>query len=375
MKKNILVYPFDNEFNPILKHQNLLDEYQISNVVSLKGWGFCGKDAGESDNRSNLNYTVTNEFNDNLDQCDAVLFCETRTPVDFDKFIMPKVDTAVKKGKDIIFITELSESNLERVINTCNQYNVDFKYLYNNNTENFKKLEELTHFEQSILDINTPVIFIMGTSEKTNKFDIQLSLRENIMKKGYKISQVGSRRYCELLGFHSFPSFMYSVLDETSKIVMFNRYIKSIEINESPDIIIIGIPGGNMPFNDKFTNKFGIMSYEISQAVNPDICVFSSLYSEYNMDYFGKISNSTYYKLGYNIDCFNLSNNSFDWASSENNNKEVFLTINSNIVDEKIKDYSKLDTKVYNILNDDSANKMAEYLLDKLIKYAETEWM
>jgi peptide maturation system protein (TIGR04066 family) len=126
------------------------------------------------------------------------------------------------------------------------------------------------------LDIDTPVIFVLGTGERTNKFEIQLALRENMMKMGYKASQVGTREYCELLGFHSFPRFMFgNGISEISKIASFNRFIKSLERDECPDVIIIGVPRGIMPFNNRLPNGYGILAYEVSQAVTPDSTVYS----------------------------------------------------------------------------------------------------
>lgn len=369
--RKLMIYPYDDEFNPVLKHKDLLEGYRISEVVSLKGWGFCGKDAGITNARDKLGFLVTNEFADRLNQCDAVLFCETRIPVDFDKIILPKVDLAAKYGKSILFAAKLEGQDYDEVLRKCNENNVDFKYFHNGG----KVWDDgnIGRFEESLLDIFTPVIFVFGTSQRTNKFDIQLSLRKSFMDKGYRVSQIGSRNYCELLGFHSFPSFMSSNRSEDSKILMFNRYVKEIELTEAPDVIIIGIPGGVIPFNTKFTNKFGIFAYEVSQAVTPDASIFSSLYNEYRAEYFSMLSASVKYKLGYDIDCFNLSNNIFDWIDSDYNGKEVYVTVSADIVDEKLKDFDKLDTPVGNVLNDDSAERMAEFLMDKLAGYAETE--
>lgn len=126
----------------------------------------------------------------------------------------------------------------------------------------------------------------MGVTNKACKFEIQLSIRENLQSKGYKISQIGSRNYCEFLGFHSFPGFMYNRnLSESEKIILFNNYIKRLENDENPDLIVIGIPGGIMKRNDTFTSYFGIFAYEISQAVTPDYVICSTQYQDFKHEY------------------------------------------------------------------------------------------
>ncbi|MCS4481257.1 TIGR04066 family peptide maturation system protein [Clostridium botulinum] len=184
--------------------------------------------------------------------------------------------------------------------------------------------------------IQTPIIFVLGTGDRSGKFEIQLCLRENLMQMGYKVSQVGSRNYCELMDFHSFPQFMYSTeITEEEKVIYFNNFIKDIELNDNSDVIIIGIPGGIMPFNDKYTNGFGILAYEISQAVKPDAAVFTTLYEDYNKEYFESIDNTIKYKFGFEIDCYNLSNIQFDWMKFENLNEQFYITLDYNFISKR----------------------------------------
>ncbi len=127
--------------------------------------------------------------------------------------------------------------------------NIFIQYPLNKNYEICSYVDKL-----EIQEIKTPVIFVMGVGENAHKFEIQLSVRENLFNMGYKVSQVGSRNYCEMFNFHSFPEFMYSnMYSETEKIKLFNNFIKNIENQENPDVIIIGIPGTIMRINNKAT--------------------------------------------------------------------------------------------------------------------------
>ena len=95
------------------------------------------------------------------------------------------------------------------------------------------------------------MVFVASVIENTNKFDVQLGLRKFLQEEGYKVSQIGTKEYCELFGFHAIPEFMYAnQLSEADKIVWFNRICKSIELQEKPDIFIIGVPGATMVFNE-----------------------------------------------------------------------------------------------------------------------------
>ena len=224
--------------------------------------------------------------------------------------------------------------------------------------------------------IETPVIFILGIGEKTHKFHIQLTLRNYFLESGYKVSQVGSRNYCELFGFHSMPEFMYSYsISESSKIILFNNFIKELDILEKPDVIIIGIPGGIMPLNDVFTNKFGIMAYEISQAVTPDAAVFSIYFNNYQNEHFERLITSIRYRLGIHIDFFNMANIFFDWDRSRETKRMQYLTVESKLTDTRIKDYIDFHIPIYNILNDENSHKFSISVLNKLLEYGQRQYI
>ncbi|HEX2925349.1 MAG TPA: TIGR04066 family peptide maturation system protein [Ruminiclostridium sp.] len=265
-KTKIIVYPYDDQFTPILRRRELLRNYEVVGLVSPRGWGLNGRDAGQADNGSPLGLSITSDFDGSLELCDAVLFSESRTQLEFEQAFKPKVMKAIETGKDILFIFPLKEEIRNEISKACATRGVNFKYY----PEIRLAPQRIFGEDDLALELDTPVIFVLGTGERTNKFEIQLALRENMMKMGYKVSQVGTRGYCELLGFHSFPGFMFgNGISEISKISSFNRFIKGLEGDECPDVIIIGVPGGIMPFNNRLPNRYGILAYEVSQAVTP----------------------------------------------------------------------------------------------------------
>ncbi len=369
-KKKILIYPYDIEFCPVLRHAGILPGYTVAALVSPGGWGFTGRDAGRADRGDRLNINVSGDFDGSLDLCDTVLFTEALRPLDFEKYILPKAQMAAESGKDIIFLRSAEEKSFTLLKEICRKYNVRLTVL-----KDFE--EEYTYRDLEFFGlqkINTPVIFVTGLYERTQKFELQLSLREALSKLGYKVSQIGSRNYCGLLGFHSFPRFMYGTsLAEEKKIMAFNHYVKELEVREEPDVFIIGIPGGIMKINDTFTGRFGILAYEASQAIAPDAAVVSTFYEAFDSDYFQKIATSLKYKLGFDVSCFNLSNVKFDWEVSRENSKESYIMLDSSFIDKKKADFISLQTPVFNTLNNIDRTGMANFLIDTLAYYGEIE--
>ncbi|WP_024834414.1 TIGR04066 family peptide maturation system protein [Ruminiclostridium josui] len=364
-KQRLLVYPFDNDFLATIKHNELISEYEISKLVSPNGWGFVGKDAGSTGKCKETGIKVEGNFKEALGDCDAVLFIDSHLKLDFEKIVYPKMLETIKEKKNILCEIKVEDKIKKELAELASNNGVSCDFLGDNEVWSSPEKSE-------IYNVNTPVIFVLGVSERTSKFEIQLALRKRLIKEGYKVSQVGTKKYCELLGFHSMPSFMFgNNLSEPEKITLFNHYIKKMEKEEKPDVIIIGLPGGTMKFNNKYTCNYGITSYEISQAIIPDAAICSVLYADYKLTYFENIFKSLQYKLGFKVDCFNLSNYQFDLVRTESFGQMCYTLLDSTAVIQKIENLSGLETPVYNILDEDHADKMYNFILDKLSSYAE----
>lgn len=372
MTENMIVFPYNIQFAPILRYRELLRNYKITGLVSLNGWSLNGKDASHADEGEEIGILVENDFEKALQKCDTVMFTENQFKLNFDTVICPRLYKAIEANKNIICTIPICNERYNEIKDMCNVKGVYFKYYQEN--ELTKQYRELKYEEESLLKIETPVIFVLGISENTQKFEIQLSLRDKLTKMQYKISQIGSRHYCEILGFHSFPQFMLDkTVSESNKVIYFNRLIKKIENEENPDIIIVGVPGGIMPFNDQFTNRFGVLAYEVSQAVVPDIAIVSTIYEDFKREYFTALSDLIRYKLGFTVDYFNLSNFHLDFEKSKEERALSFTVVNSSFIDRKKDEFINLGNKVFNILNSDDKNRIACECIHKLSTYGEKQ--
>ncbi len=365
VQDKVAVYPYDRNFTSAIRHNKLLKNLNITGLISPNGWGISGRDAGYADGGNNIGIIVESEFDRISDLCETILFIQSENKIDFDKFILPQIKVSIERGKNIIYSVKHDIEHRCIINELCKDKGVKFKYF--GDREQYEDLKK-----NQLHKINTPVILVLGTGERTNKFEIQLSLREHLTNLGYKISQIGTKSFCELFGFHSFPEFMFTNSHvESDKILMFNNFVKKIEREENPDMIIIGVPGGVMSFNDMFTNYFGILAYEVSQAVSPDFTILSVLYGDYMPDFFDKISVNLKYRLGVDIDCFNVANTKINWEFSKALHKIQYVTLESKCVEMIKKKFLRLDIPIYNIINENESQKMADYLVDKMSTYAD----
>lgn len=353
MKRRALIYPYNSECAPIIKNRHLLVQHDIVYCVSPIGYGLHGKDASFGYGGETAGIIVTDEIVSW--DFDDLIICESTS--DFEDVIMPQIVSAAENSKNIILLYKINNKLLQKVKDICIKNNVKLTLLefIKVNTEKLKGGDE-------VLSINTPVIFVTSVIENTNKFDIQLCLRDHFINEGFRVSQLGTKQYCELFGFHSIPELMFTnQYNEKEKIVLFNRVCKSIEIQEKPDVIIIGVPGATMVFNNIITNNFGIVPFEIANAVHPDAAIMSITHENYDAEFLEMVKNSTIYKLGFEINCFNMANRKFDSLKSKEEKRLRYITVDTEQVDKKIQILNKNSTTpIFNSLNSDSSLEMCK---------------
>lgn len=359
MKRKAIIFPYNKECAPIIRNRELLVNHEIIACISPVGYGIQGEDVAFAYGGENTGIIVTGDGVNELD-FDDLLICESSS--DFETVIMPQVKIAIERGKNIIFIYDIDKVYRKEVEYICAKNYVKCTVI-TNRIMDISKVEE-----HEIIRISVPVVFVASVIENTNKFDVQLGLRNFLLKEGYKVSQIGTKEYCELFGFHAVPKFMFTnQFSENEKIVLFNRVCKSIELQEKPDIFVIGVPGATMVFNEAITNNFGITAFEMANAVRSDTAIMCVPYEGYDAGFLKMIQTSSKYKLDMQVDCFNMSNKHFDAARSKDEKKLSFITISTEMVDSRIKDLNgESELPIYNSFNSINALEMYSYIVSKL---------
>lgn len=77
-------------------------------------------------------------------------------------------------GKDIVLLNRCADHEVEMVKKVCLKNNVELTSFFGIDIDRTKV--ELV--EKILLDINVPIICVASLMEKSNKFDVQLSLRD-----------------------------------------------------------------------------------------------------------------------------------------------------------------------------------------------------
>ncbi len=210
----------------------------------------------------------------------------------------------------------------------------------------------------------------MGIAEDTNKFATEMVLTNLFKGMGYKVQLLSSRFYTELFGIDSVPRFLFSSgCHEAEKILRLNRLVRCIENLRKPDIIVIGIPGGALPFNARIHNDFGIICYEICQGVPPDFTILSVFPDSYQGKSLSSMCDLIQARFGVEIKAINVCNRKIDWTVMENLKPERihFLSRSSEAAEKgKIDLRSRTDIPVVNLLEESDAHALVDQIIELL---------
>lgn len=367
----MVIYPYSDDFFPAINYSNMiLSNYIIKDLISPKGWGLSNTKVF-IDNTYYIEIK-TNFFEINEDvNCIFIpeFYVDEYIEINIINNIIDFIKTENGQIQKIINSKKLNCENEKKLKNECMYYNIKYIVLdeeLNNNTNDF-----VSHYDNNlsseILNTNVPIIVISGLYENTDKFYSSLVIRDELIKNGYTVSQIGSKNFCEMMGFHSFPKFMNdSKIDEIKKVILFNRYINEIINNEKPDIIIITIPGSLQNLNEIYTVGFGILHYLIFKAISVDFFIICSFFDELNNneEFYNIISKSCYYRFSTYVDCFHMSNLYIDFNFTKEKNELELYKLNRNyvsdVLDKKINNYKIPIIDLYQ-------NKYKKFIYKKII--------
>lgn len=358
MKKAVIIL-YNNEVSEIIRYRQMICNYEIVQVVSPSGWGLSQKDAGSVDGGKPTEYIVRDDIDYSM-EFDVILLLTPITENLLCQVYNIYLKKVIQEGKAIV-CTKRNGDFLAKSFNDCKNHIIVIE-------------ESPKHEIKRMGKIDTPIIVVAGTHEQTHKFKLQLELKKYLEKNGYKVTLVGSKNFSKIFDCYQFPTFMFQNITEREKILAFQGYIRNIEKSGEPDIIIIGVPGGMMPFNEKFPGNFGITLYEVMLAIQPDAFILSCLYEEYDNAYFEEIRNVAKYRFGVEVDCFNISTFQVDINESEQNDSLQYFRLSHEVVDSMIKNLTQ-EIPIYNVSNGVDGVRMAEFITQRLEGYSEAEFV
>jgi len=210
-----------------------------------------------------------------------------------------------------------------------------------------------------LLEISVPIITVAGQGPQCGKFDIQMGLRKAFKELGYKVTQIGTKRYSALFGIHPIPQIPDAPL--WKKIILYNRFFWDTVDKEKPDVLIVGIPGGIMPIDDRHNELFGETAIAVSKSLRPDTSILSIYYGKVDDGYLNNIIDYAKYSLDAPFDYFHLSNTKL--VLEQDLRTLSYLTTDSNRVFEM---HDGIDERFFNVFSESTSAFVYDQIVFKL---------
>ena len=97
---------------------------------------------------------------------------------------------------------------------------------------------------------DTPIVGVFGTGPSQGKFSVQLMLRRLFINKGYVVNNYGTETHSELFGFEGYYPLEMDLsvkFPQQDMLAFIQGDIRRLEIENHPDIIIVGGQSGTIP--------------------------------------------------------------------------------------------------------------------------------
>lgn len=357
----VAIYPYDYEMQPYLQYSSMLKNVKLEIVLTPNGWAL--------ENGQLYGYKVQTVLSDDdYQSLDAIWITDSVNNLG-DKQIYEIVEEFLEHNKQILLSRHIQKETYDNLVQLVNKHS--------------GKLVDLLESEQNIdfstipeklYDIYTPVINVAGIGERTDKFLVQLAVKDYLERQGYHVILVSSRDNSVCLdNVYALPAFMNDIILPEHKIILYNHFVKKIEEEEKPEVIITGIPGEIMPISKVQPGHFGIHAFQILNAVNPDFLIMCLYGNELSGKYVKELKQIMKYKFVANIDCFYLGNYAQDVFTVNRSRPIEYFRINTKDKEQLRDDLKKEIEHEEKIYIDTEIEMLGQYIIDCLHENFETE--
>ena len=357
-QKKVIIYPYSFEFTPILRYYLQDLGYDEVVLVSPKSWSLTDKDAASADGGIPINIVVNDTITAEHihDRDTTIIIPEFKNDLISNK-VENVICNALENGLEVICLNEFNTT----VIDNWKKYR-KFKYYCEHEILDCDKNISLE--KKAITSI--PIIGICGLVNNINKFDVQIMLNRFLSRKGIRISNITSKRFGKYLNYHTIP---YKILiaegDYEVKINIIKQYIEEIINVEKPEVIIVELPGGIMPYDDYITNNFGYLHSIFFNALSFDYICLNIPFCTPSKAYINELKMIMRYRYNTPLDAVCMSNRSIDKNTISLFGYPDWNIFDFSYIEEKLEVLNK-EINIYNALNVLDVEKIGERIIEKL---------
>lgn len=272
------IFPFNKEMHSIIRFNNLLS-FELMDIYDSKYSGRVGASVCRILNDYNIQDRIIKDIN--------CIEWET-----IDTLILGHLDELEILTRNARLKMDLIKLAFE---NNVNIYCFDTVEFEENPHIYFPKISEVDIPKNRFGKLYRnpkPILGVFGTSSSQGKFTLQLSIREQLIKLGYKVGQLGTEPSSLLYNMDYVFPFGYNNtvnISSVDYITVLNNKLQNIS-QSGCDIIIVGSQSGTIPYDTSNTAFFPINQIAFLYGTLPDAVILAVNFKE-DIDYIRRTIN------------------------------------------------------------------------------------
>lgn len=340
------VYPYSNEFREVMLHAHqLADDIDIIDLVTLSSWQ-------QEINMEKLSVRISTDFFGAVNDSECMIAAEFsgRNNALY-KDILDKMKYSIQRGKSVICCMELEERDADGLEQGAKENKVEFTYLRK------KKSIKNRLFQKS----NAIIIYIGCLFSGIDTSDVFMKVMDYYRENDYKVTGIVSNYNLMLLGYDEFPEYIYETKGDSAswQIEELNHYFIGKYIKYRSQVMVVQLSGGLMKYSDLCPDGYGLRTYLLSQAIQPDCIIMKSPFLQFGGEFYEGISEAFKYKYGSQICSVVICGKLIDDFEAKENGKILYEKVPLQVINEYV-EYMNRDGKYIYYHSEDDVDGLAE---------------
>lgn len=257
--KSFAIVPYNKEIHSLLNFKDKLN-FEIKDIYDIRHSGNVGKTVRSID--ETVEYTIKNIERCDYSQIDVMIIGHMKE-MDLYSGRNNKKNILNECYKNNVNVFSFDNYELQEVISDFSNKNLCCYYpAISRPIQKFGKLYK----------IKLPVLGVFGTSKQQGKFTLQLQIRYELIKRGYKVAEIGTEPSAELFGMSEvFPYGYDSEFNMANEecISSLNELMHELD-NEENDLILVGAQSGTVPLLYENIGQIPAVQYAFIAGTMPD---------------------------------------------------------------------------------------------------------
>lgn len=313
MKRSVCAVPFSISDVPIVKNfEFFMNDYFIDSVVAPRGIGVDGKDIGYVENRGPTGFIATSDLEASIQRCDEVLIFYKKKESPLYSYAIQALEMAIQQKKNIFCLLQLEDAEKEKYKKTVLLQETKIWFV----EQDILSSPSLKELAAPLYKPFAPIVFVGELAEKSQGYEVFCNLLNAFTRIGVNVSGISAEPATALFRHHFID---LSQVNSTPAyhVYCINKYIKELEKQENPSLILINLPMPMIKFDEDIHYDFGVSAYMISQAIEPAYFIACSPFGFFSSDFWSGLSQNFESKFGYPINIVHMSNKAIDSSNSD----------------------------------------------------------